>query len=56
MSNLCSRKLYIDSAKHETKELKSYQIYHRPFSYSRKEPGSSDIFIQFYAQGSIEWR
>ena len=20
---------------------------HRPFSYSRKEPGSSDIFIQF---------
>ena len=28
----------------------------RPFSYSTKEPGSSDIFIQFYSQGSIEWR
>ena len=28
----------------------------RPFSYSTKEPGSSDIFIQFYTRGSIEWR
>ena len=28
----------------------------RPFSYSTKEPGSSDIFIHFDAQGSIEWR
>ena len=28
----------------------------RPFSYSTKEPGSSVIFIQFYTQGSIEWR
>ena len=28
----------------------------RPFSYSRKEPGSSDIFIQFYTRSSIEWR
>ena len=28
----------------------------RPFSYSTKEPGSSDIFIQFYTPGSIEWR
>ena len=28
----------------------------RPFSYSTKEPGSSDIFIQFHTQGSIEWR
>ena len=27
-----------------------------PFSYSTKEPGSSDIFIQFYTRGSIEWR
>ena len=27
----------------------------RPFSYSTKEPGSSDIFIQFYTRGSIEW-
>ena len=28
----------------------------RPFSYSTKEPGSSDILIHFYTQGSIEWR
>ena len=28
----------------------------RPFSYSTKEPGSSDIFIQIYARGSKEWR
>ena len=28
----------------------------RPFSYSTNEPGSSVIFIQFYARGSIEWR
>ena len=28
----------------------------RPFSYSTKEPGSSDIFIHFYTRGSIEWR
>ena len=28
----------------------------RPSSYSTKEPGSSDIFIQFYTRGSIEWR
>ena len=27
-----------------------------PVSYSKKEPGSSVIFIQFYTQGSIEWR
>ena len=27
----------------------------RLFSYSTKEPGSSDIFIQFYTRGSIEW-
>ena len=26
----------------------------RPFSYSTKEPGSSDIFIQFHTRGSIE--
>ena len=31
-------------------------IPNRPFSYSTKEPGSSDIFIQFYTRGSIEWR
>ena len=31
-------------------------VYNRPFSYSRKEPGSSDIFIQFYTRSSIEWR
>ena len=30
--------------------------HNRPFSYSTKEPGSSDIFIQFYSQGSIELR
>ena len=28
----------------------------RPFSYSTKEPGSSDIFIQIYTRGSKEWR
>ena len=28
----------------------------RPFSYSTKESGSSDIFIHFYTQSSIEWR
>ena len=28
----------------------------RPFSYSTKESGSSDIFIHFYTRGSIEWR
>ena len=28
----------------------------RPFSYSTKEPGSSDIFIHFYTRCSIEWR
>ena len=28
----------------------------RPFSYSTKEPGSSDIFTHFYERGSIEWR
>ena len=28
----------------------------RPFSYSTKEPGSSDIFVQFYTRGSTEWR
>ena len=28
----------------------------RPFSYSTKEPGSCDILIQFYSQGSIELR
>ena len=32
------------------------QVDNRPFSYSTKEPGSSDIFIHFDAQGSIEWR
>ena len=26
----------------------------RPFSYSTKEPGSSDIFIHFYTRSSIE--
>ena len=31
-------------------------IINRPFSYSTKEPGSSDIFIQFYTRGSTEWR
>ena len=30
--------------------------YNRPFSYSTKESGSSDIFIHFYTRGSIEWR
>ena len=30
--------------------------WNRPFSYSKKEPGSSEIFIHFYARGSIEWR
>ena len=34
----------------------SIRLKNRPFSYSTKEPGSSDIFIQFYSQGSIEWR
>ena len=29
---------------------------HRPFCYSTKEPGSSDIFIQIYTRGSKEWR
>ena len=28
----------------------------RPFSYSTKESGGSDIFIHFYARGSIEFR
>ena len=28
----------------------------RPFSYSKKEPGSSVMFIHFYTRGSIEWR
>ena len=27
---------------------------HRPFSYSSKESGSSDIFIHVYTRGSIE--
>ena len=31
-------------------------VKNRPFSYLTKEPGSSDIFIQFYARGSTEWR
>ena len=30
------------------------EFLNRPFNYSTKEPGSSDIFIQFYTQGSIE--
>ena len=32
------------------------RIENRPFSYSAKEPGSSVIFIHFYARDSIEWR
>ena len=30
--------------------------FHRPFSYSAKEPGSSIILIHFYTRDSIEWR
>ena len=26
-----------------------------PFSFSTKEPGSSDIFIHFYTRSLIEW-
>ena len=26
------------------------------FGYFTKEPGSSDILMQFYTEGSIEWR
>ena len=37
-----------------------FESYHktsnRPCSYSTKEPGSSDIFRQFYTRGSTEWR
>ena len=33
-----------------------YEFVNRPFSYSTKEPGSSDIFIQLYARGSKKWR
>ena len=33
-----------------------HPVHNKPFSYSKKEPGSSDIFIQFYTRGSIEWR
>ena len=32
------------------------ELSNRPFSYSTKESGSSDIFIHFYTQNSIEWR
>ena len=28
----------------------------RPYSYSTKEPGSSDVFIHFHSQILIEWR
>ena len=31
-------------------------IGNRHFSYSTKKPGSSNIFIQLYTRGSIEWR
>ena len=34
----------------------SFLSQNRPFSYSTKEPGSNDIFIQFYTRGLIEWR
>ena len=37
-------------------QLDYFRFLHRPFSYSTKEPGSSDIFIQFYTRSSIEWR
>ena len=37
-------------------ETQSNGICNRPFSYSAKEHGSSDIFIHFYTRGSIEWR
>ena len=42
----------------ELTSMSSFSSQHcnRPFSYSTKEPGSSDIFIQFYTPGSIEWR
>ena len=30
-------------------------ISNRPFSYSRKDPGSSVISIHSYTRGSIEW-
>ena len=36
--------------------FRPYCSTNRPFSYSTKEPGSSDIFIQFSTRGSIEWR
>ena len=29
------------------------ELRNRPFSYSRKEPGSSDILIQYYSRGSM---
>ena len=46
--------LYLCLVKYHVEMPLNY--YNRPFSYSTKEPGSSDIFIQFYVQGSIEWR
>ena len=33
----------------------SFTMVNRPFS-STQEPGSSDIFLQFYTRSSIEWR
>ena len=32
------------------------EMFNRPFSYSTKEPGSSDIFIRFYTRGSTVYR
>ena len=37
-------------------KLEGLDLENRPFSYSTKEPGSSDIFIQLFSRGSIEWR
>ena len=35
-------------------QTKDQYASNRPFSYSTKEPGSSVIFIHFYARASIE--
>ena len=37
-------------------DVTSLNELNRPLSYSTKEPGSNDIFIQFYTRGLIEWR
>ena len=44
------------SSEMQTRKVGNEWVRNRPFSYSTKEPGSSDIFIQFYTRGSIEWR